>query len=129
MHLLDGTKLVKIPPFSKEGGEFYICETIFSNQYMPYTHARNYHKKVIGDPQDINFMEKWLAGLNDELQASFLQALNKQNISLEAVLNGNAVLELVENENYPTRQQIYQIDGKPLLQVTQIQNNISIQLL
>ncbi len=96
---------------------------------MPYTHARNYHKKVIGDPQDINFMEKWLAGLNDELQAGFLQALSKQNISLETVLSGNAVIELVEKENYPTREQIYQINGKPILQVNQSQYDITIQLL
>jgi hypothetical protein len=96
---------------------------------MPDTHPRNYHKKVIGDPQDINFMEKWLAGLNDELQASFLQALDKQNISLEAVLTGKAVIELVEKENHPTRQQIYQVNGKPLLQVIQNQHDISIQLL
>ena len=96
---------------------------------MPYTHARNYHKKVIGDPQDINFMEKWLAGLNDELQAGFLKALNKQNISLEAVLNGSAIIELVEKDNYPTRQQIYQINGKPILQVNQSPHDTSIQLL
>lgn len=96
---------------------------------MPYPQARNYHKKVIGDPQDINFMEKWLAGLTDELQASFLQALSKQNISLEAVLSGSAVIELVENENYPSRQQIYQINGKPILQVNQTQHDVSIQLL
>jgi hypothetical protein len=91
--------------------------------------ARNYHKKVIGDPQDINFMEKWIAGLNEELQAGFLEALNKQNISLDAVLRGDAVVELVEKEHYPTRQQIYQINGKPLLQVNQSQYEIYIQLL
>jgi hypothetical protein len=96
---------------------------------MPYTHARNYHKKVIGDPQDINFMEKWLAGLNNELQAGFLQALNKQNISLEAVLSGSAVLELVEKENYPTRQQIYQVNGKPILQVNKSGDEMTIQVL
>jgi hypothetical protein len=96
---------------------------------MPDMQARNYHKKVIGDPQDINFMERWLASLTDELQASFLQALNKQNISLDLLLNGHALLELVEKENYPSRQQIYQINGKPILQINQNQHDISIQLL
>jgi hypothetical protein len=96
---------------------------------MPDMQARNYHKKVIGDPQDINFMEKWIAGLNDELQASLLLALSKQNISLDAVLTGSAVIELVEKENYPSRQQIYQINGKPILQVNQNMHDISIQLL
>jgi hypothetical protein len=96
---------------------------------MPYMQARNYHKKVIGDPQDINFMEKWIAGLNDELQAGFMEALNKQNISLNAVLSGSVIVELVEKESYPTRQQIYQVDGKPILQINQTKHDISIQLL
>jgi len=92
-------------------------------------HARNYHKKVIGDPQDINFMEKWLAGLTDELQAGFIKALHKQNIHLEAVLNGQVVIEVMEKEGYPDRQQVYQINGKPILQVNQSQHDMTIQLL
>ncbi len=95
---------------------------------MAVENARNYHKKVIGDPQDINFMEKWLAGLSEELQSGLLEALSKQNINLNMVLSGNTVIELIENY-YPSRQQIYQIDGKPLLKIKHSENSIQVQVL
>jgi hypothetical protein len=92
--------------------------------------ARDYHRKVIGDPQDVNFMEKWLDQLSEPLLTGFIASISNHHISLEDIKNGNAKVELLEaSGNYPTRQQIYLVNGIPLLEVNQKEKDLNIKII
>ncbi len=98
--------------------------------HMEKDMARNYHRKVIGDPQDINFMEKWLDQLSEPLLSGLMESISNHHISLEDIKNGNAKIELLEETgNYPTRQQIYLVNGVPLLEVNHKEDNLKIKII
>jgi hypothetical protein len=94
---------------------------------MDIMSARNFQKVVVGDPFQINFIEKWLFDLNESIKLPLQQAFKKHNIDVEDVKSGKIDLTLIVREgNTPAREEIYQVNGIDLIKVDYFGTHINV---
>ena len=94
---------------------------------MDIKNARNFQKVVVGDPFQINFIEKWLFDLNENIKHPLQQAFKKHNIDVEDVKSGKMDLTLLVMEgNAPAREEIYQVNGIDLIKVDYFETHINV---